>query len=128
MDKAKVQQLRVAIESALRGVEETYGVNVELGRARYNNQSARFAFNVIDNRTGENGQIVQVSGYEVDFQRNCWKWGLESTDIGRQFFHNGKRFTLIGSKASRYRYPIQARRGDGREFKFTVDAIKGHLI
>ena len=128
MNKAKVKALRAAIEKAVAQVEQEWDVDVTVGNARFTNESVKFQFNVVEKRTDSNGQAVTVSLEQIDFERNCWKWGLQATDIGRQFFHNGKRFTLTGSKSRAHRYPIQATRSDGRTFKFTVDCVKGKLL
>lgn len=117
MDKATVIALRTALNAAVAQVEKDMGVSVTFGNARFGDEVCNFKVAVVENSASG----TKVSPAEADFRKNHRKWGLKETDLGRTFFFGGNTFTLVGSKSSRYKYPLLGKDGNGNTFKFPAD-------
>jgi hypothetical protein len=123
MNKNTVKNLRTSIEAALKQVEAQYGVTVDVGNARFTDRSVKFQFNVIECDVDSTGNVIKVDPAEADFKANHWRWNLKADALGKTFFVNGLRYTLVGSKSRNTKYPIIATAPNGKRYKFTVRSI-----
>jgi hypothetical protein len=59
-----------------------------------------------------------------DFKANAWRWGMQPTDLGREFTHIRDTFTIIGAKPKAGKFPILAKRSDGKVYKFAPEQVR----
>lgn len=111
------ESLKADIDKALEKVAAKYGVTARAGNIKYDDTFANIVvtFSVV----GEDG-VVQTP-YVADWKRMCHLYGFEQTDLGRAFTSQGYTFTIVGLKASSGKYPIVAKRQDGKMMRFTTD-------
>lgn len=124
MHKAKVIQLRQALQAAVAKVERDMGVTVKFGNCRYGAQDAKFQVEIVDDEFDGTKRTPE----QVDFEKNCHKWGLSANHLGKTFISRGVRYEITGSKSRRYRYPILATNPNGKCFKFHPDCIVNNIV
>jgi len=121
MDRAKVKMLRVALENALKTVEENFNVKVNIGNGSYNDSNCSFKTEFAD--VSANGEVKSKEA--EDFKLYATQFGLEPDDFGKTFTSNGSEFKITGLSTRKRKYPVLGTRvEDGRKFKFAVDMVK----
>ena len=115
-DLANVRELDAAIMEALKKVGEAYGVEFKEGRGRWTPTRYECRLDVLT--AGTEPQEVQ------DFRQCAAMIGLKPEDLGRAFFIQGRRLTIVGLLPRSLRYPILAEDGDGTRCKVAVETVK----
>jgi len=107
------------VEDALKDLSAELGVAIEYGGGRYSN--------------GETGEIklkLTVAGPagktagQVAWDRSCSYYGFLAMDFGRRFTTRGCTYEICGLAPSSHKYPILAKRADGKVFKFPLDTVR----
>ncbi len=111
----------VEIEQALAPIAEKYGISIRAGGGRFTETDANLQL-VLLVRDSDGDPITPE---RADFVRFAREYGLEPTDVGREFALSGYRYVVEGLKTSNPRYPILARKKiDRRLYKLSADAVK----
>jgi hypothetical protein len=118
----KCKQLRIELDTALKAIGEKLGMTIQVGRSMSFTDSAINIKLVASLPNATTGVIEPVEA--KDFKANTWKWGLEASDLGRTFTHAGDTFEITGAKPKASKFPILAKRGDGKGYKFPADLIR----
>jgi hypothetical protein len=124
-DRTSAKMLGAEIEAALQDVARKHGIAIRRGHGTFDNSNfaLKVECSVIDQGTGE-----AITREKRDFTAYATLYGLEPSDLGRQFEFRGHIYTITGLKTGASRFPILAERGaDGKTFKFPVDTIKARL-
>jgi hypothetical protein len=118
-DKENLQAIRNDVNSALKAVEERYGVAFDIGRITYTSATIR---------TKLSGTIVgAVSGASnsveaqliIGLKSYGYIYGVSEKDAKKVFSANGNQYVFMGIKASSKKYPFVVKRvSDGKMFKF----------
>ena len=127
MDKLKIQQLRSAIEAAIKPLELEHGVAFEVGSANYNRTGCKFNFNVVEAQSPDQ---KGMNFLELTFRAKCESFGLRADDFGKSFIAHGETFTISGLKPKNRKFPVIATDNNGGSYKFrALDvARKVHVL
>ena len=117
---ASLAILRADITAALATVAKTHGITIATGRCTYTGQTATFKLDI----GTISGDGVAVTKEAESFTRNAVIFGLLPEDLGKSFVSGGLSFVVAGLKPASTKYPILARREDGKVFKFGEDTVK----
>ena len=119
----KCKQLRIELETALAAVGAKLGMNIQVGGSMSFTDTTITVKIVANLPSGATGTIEKIEA--KDFKANTWKWGLQATDLGREFTHGGDTFVITGAKPKSGKFPILATRRDtGKTYKFPADLIR----
>lgn len=114
-----IKQLRDEITEALKPLAEKHGISFDMGSISFSSDSFSVSLK---------GKTLDESGVPVvdttTFTRYCSLFGLKPEDLGRKFVSRGHTFEITGLNPNRPRYPISARRSDGKLFKFARAGIQ----
>ena len=119
MTRQKAKDLRELIQNALNGVAGPAGVDIRVGNCRFGTDAT---FQVIVSEVAADGTVKTREA--DDFRMLASSYGLEPEDLGRSFRSNGDRYTIAGLKPRSRKYPILAKRGDGKIYKFGAQNVK----
>ena len=125
MEVETIKQMRVDINSALKGVAKQYNADITTANARYDSNNMTFQLKVLIK--DETGQVRTPE--MADFERFATIYGI-TKQLGDKVIANGmaltlatrKVFTIAGLKTNSPKYPVLAT-SNGRTYKFTVDNI-----
>ena len=109
--EGNLQVIRVAINTALREVEEAHGIKLKIGN--------RISFDKTTFRTKLEASIVNEKGIvedreRTDFTKYATMFDLNPEWLDKEIVLNGRTFTITGlnTKASKNNIRIQAENGD----------------
>lgn len=122
LTRDEVRDLRTNLQTALASVSAAVGFKLTLGSATFGDT---VTFKLECAPIAENGKVVDQN--EVNFKRWASAYGLKETDLGRSFHSNGWVFTLVGIDPRKPKFPILARRTDGKTFKFQPQQVQRSL-
>ncbi len=119
-DKATAKMVSEEVLSALRAVAEKHGLGVVSKGGKYSLETftPRFEF-AIKSKEG----ILETTEAK-NFKVWAESFGLTADDLGKTFLFRGSKYTITGLKPSAPKFPILAKREDGRGFKFPAESVK----
>jgi hypothetical protein len=121
MDRDKCKEFRAKFADAVKGLEEEMGCTIEIGSITFSSDGLTTKMILTEN--DKDGKAVNKIA--KDFGMNCYRYGMEPTDLGRVFSAHGDHYEVIGCKPKSRKYPIIAKsRSTGREYKFASDIVK----
>ena len=117
-NRKNIHQINVEMEAALKAIANKYGVEVSLGNTSFTEANFTTKFQVAT--IAEGG--VTMSKEAIDFNRYKTTMGI-NMELGNEFEHNGKTYTIIGLKPRSKKYPILAKCSDGKTYKLSVPLV-----
>jgi hypothetical protein len=126
---ASLKEFRADFASTIEELEKKHGVKIALGAINYSSNNFRTKMTVVNVDKDEiaEGKDSKTIIMETDFKSNAVMFGLKSEDLGKKFLCGGKTYTIVGSKARSYKYPILGSDGS-KIFKFTKSSVKNGLL
>ena len=121
-DRPTVKTTRERLQTALDAVAAELGCEIKVGGATFESDGSRCCFKVDCAVVGEDGTVETQEASDFVLYAAQFKLGPE--DLGREFAKGGKTFTIIGCKPRSHKFPILARRQDGKVFKFPAATIR----
>lgn len=121
-NKENLKAFRADFASAVKKLEAQYGVNISLGNISFNDNSFTSKVTVmIDNGTVPSDVNPK---WVVHFNRNAkFGFGLEQTDLGREFMSGREKLKLVGSRGAKL--PLVAQVVGTNKFKaISVELFK----
>lgn len=113
--------------TALAAVAEKYGVQIDVG-------GISIEMDVISSTTDIATMKVQISAIAADgtaktkeatdFERNAVRYGLQPSDLGREFPCEGVDWVIVGAKPRSTKYPLLVQSPNGNIFYMSVDLVK----
>ena len=116
--KSNLGAVRTDINSALADVEAKYGIKLDIGSINYDGST--FTTKLKAYATGGDNS----NAGKIDWDKNCFRFGLKKEDFGKTIKVNGETFTVSGIKPRSSKYPILATNSDGKIYKFHYSVIK----
>jgi len=107
------RDIQNAILAAVAQVEERFNVKIERAGGRIGFDEATLKFKVTS------AAPQAVTARTDSLQRDLQAMGLKPT-----FMSRGEQFTVVKIVPSRHKFPVLARRADGKMFKFTLGAAR----
>jgi len=121
IDRTMLQNFRQDFADAVKGLEQKYGVIIELGSITYSSISFKGKLEVHEGASKDD-----VNAQE--FKKYCRRYGLSEDDYDRRFTYKGEDYIIIGIKPSKRTYPIVCQHAlNGQSYGFTPDTVKGCL-
>ena len=120
-----IQDFRKDFAQAVKGLEQKYGVIIELNKVKY--ASSYFEGKILVSE-GEDKDDVR----QQEFNRYCGLFGLKPEDFDRRITITDRGTTedyiIIGIKINKRKYPITLQKvSDGAEWNFTAYSVKKAL-
>lgn len=123
LDKQSLTRIRDQINAALEMVADDLGLNITVGSCRYTAKNATLKVEIAT--LSDDGSIQNKE--REDFKIWAPSYGLSSGDLGKTFESNGNTYEVCGLKRRSRKYPILAKRADGRMFKFAARYVKERI-
>ena len=123
-DRTNLRAISADIEAALAPVAAKFGITFTYKGVRFTSDNATFK---IEGATIGSGGVANTRERD-NFKLYASMYGLKDTDLDKQITYAGKRFTIIGLNTRRQKYPIVARREDGKTLLLTVEGVKSALL
>ena len=114
LDRATVTYIRKHLEAALKPLAEKLGVAIDLGHCTFEVSNCRFQLKIAV-RDCNGKPITEETEF---FKHNAKLFGLEPADLGREFVFQGQTYTTCGLRTKSRKYPVTARAGNGKNYKF----------
>lgn len=123
-DRAACKRFQAAALAALEQVAKDHGVTIQDGAGRFD--AGSFTMKFVASTIGEDGKANDPA--RTAFGLLATRYGLEASDLDREFSSRGERYRITGLNTKARKMPIQAVRvRDGARFKFAPDIVKMHL-
>jgi len=117
----KVQEIRFAIEAALKPLEVQYSFKVSQTKMTYSPDGA-FTLKVEGGVVSADGKVASKEAGA--FAALATLYGFKAEDLGATFKWNGQAFTITGIKSRAHKRPLLAKHaGDGKLYTFPIDAV-----
>ena len=120
MNDTQFNYFRSDFEIAMKHLKEKYGVEIELGRISYDNDSFTSKLSV-DNKP-EGG----ISVAQKNWEDNAPRYGFSKDDFGKSFIEGGKSYTITGWNSRSNKYKILMKSGD-KNPRGTIGWVKNNL-
>ena len=119
LDKPQIKYIRKRMESALKSLAQELGVTIDVCNCTFQQSNCRFQVKlaVLDSA----GNPVTE---EIDlFRESARLYGLEASDMGKEFTYRGKAYTICGLNPKSRKYPIIAKAVNGKVYKFPCEIV-----
>lgn len=123
LNRPTVKYIRKRLEAAVKPLAKELGVVIDLANCTFKTNNCRFQLKVaVLNSEGE------AMTEEIDSFRSSAKlFGLDPDDLGKEFIYRGQSYTICGFKPKSRKYPVIARSGNGKDYKFACRTVIGAL-
>jgi len=119
INKANLKNFRSDFATAMKSLEEEYGVSVSMKNISFTED--KFTTKLEVTNLSESGEVVDST--VEDFKKQARFYGLKVSDLGRTFVSQGRTFKVCGLKPSYRKYPVLAKSNTGKTFKFAADTV-----
>ena len=123
MDRATAKELHDDMMAALQPVAEKHGMEIVKAGGNISPTVFLAKFEVCE---VSNDGVAQTRE-RTDFAEHANSFGLKPGDLGRTFISNGIRYTIVGLKPGRSKYPIIGETATGKRYKFSADKVAAAL-
>lgn len=122
IDRAKAEELADVIKAHLAKLSIP-GVTIKLGHYNYSKENIVAKVEIAEVVDG----VAQTREAE-SFKWYCSRWGMQPTDLGREFTYKRKRYKIIGATPRSRRCPILAENiRTGTSMRFSSVLVKKTL-
>ena len=115
-NKEEFNKFRERMEEVVKEVEKEFGVEIKFGSISYAENDFTIKTTVFNGSADDKRKN--------EYLRLCTLYGLEESDLGKEFIFKGKKTWIIGFEASRRKYPVVVKDETGKEFLITIDGVK----
>ena len=117
INKETLKLFRKDFKEAVKELEKDYGIEIELNKISYSENSFTGNIEVVN-------KIAGKSADQVKFEECCYRYHLKPTDYGSKFTYNHKDFILVGINTKAREYPIIGMGENGTRYKFPLRAVR----
>ena len=115
----EISQLENKTRNELLDLAKELGIVIDLGHCTFQTSNCRFQLKVA---------VIDSDGKPMTedadaFRRNAKLFGFESDDLGKEFVFQEQRYTICGFRPKSRKYPIIARAGNGKDYKFACRTV-----
>ena len=123
LTKQKVREMREDIQLGLDLIGESIGFKLKLGNAKF---GETVVFKLEACPITKDGS--ELTTEMADFRRLAHRFGLNASDLGREFTTpGGKTYKIVGLVPRASRYPVLATGSDGKRYKFPAASVVIYL-
>ena len=120
MNRATLQEFRKDFQEHVKGLEEKYGVTIQMGNITYGETDFHFKTEVKNKVSSEEAERQQKD----DFDRYCRLYGFDSSDYRKQFQYGNSTYEFIGFEPKKRKYPCLCKEVTGEKMLvFTVESL-----
>jgi len=118
-DKSTVQYITKRLQAVFTPLAKELGVMIDFGSCKFQTSNCRIQLKVaVLDPDGE-----PVTEEADSFKRSAKLFGFEPADLGAEFIVQGQTFTICGLRPKSRKYPVIARAGNGKDYKFTCRTV-----
>lgn len=119
LDKPTVTYIRKRLKATVEPLAKELGVVIDLGHCTFQASNCRFQLKVavLDSKG------TAITEEAESFTSNAKLFGFEPSDLGMKFVFQGKPYTICGFKPKSRKYPVIARSGNGKDYKFACRTV-----
>ena len=118
-DKSTVQYITKRLQAVLTPLAKELGVMIDFGSCKFQTNNCRIQLKIaVLNPDGE-----PVTEEADAFRRSATLFGFETADLGAEFTVQGQAFTICGLRPKSRKYPVIARSGNGKDYKFACRTV-----
>lgn len=121
-DGKALQELSTAVGVRLAGIEEMYGVLLEIGSLSWEGQKAKLAVNLKIDSTS--GKLTN----EDHFAKFCKPFGLRPDHLGSSFEYEGASYKVLGLQPDNSKFPIIVQASNGKRKAAPADVVRRALM
>ena len=119
LDKSTMQYIRKRLKATVEPLAKELGVVIDLGSCTFQTSNCRFQLKVA---------VLDCDGKAITeeadaFRRSAILFGFESADLGKEFTFQGQPYAICGFKPKSRKYPVIARSGNGKDYKFACRTV-----
>jgi len=119
LDKSTVTYIRKRLNAGLKPLAKELGVVIDLGNCTFRASNCRFHLKIA---------VLDCNGKAVteeteSFKRSAKLFGFEPADLGKEFTFQGQLYTICGFRPKSRKYPVIARSGNGKDYKFACRSV-----
>jgi hypothetical protein len=119
LDKPTVKYITKRLQAVLTPLAKELGVMIDLGSCTFQTSNCRIQLKVaVLNPDGE-----PVTEEADAFKRSAKLFGFEPADLGKEFASQGQTYTINGLRPKSRKYPVIARAGNGKDYKFACRTV-----
>lgn len=122
-DRQACRDVRKELDLALAELGKKLGLSIKSGRGSFT--PTDLTIKVECAVIGDGGEVMNKEATE--FKQYAKSYGLEPTDLGKKFPFRHDEYTIVGLKGRSYKFPILAKRSDGKIFKFPSKDVLRYL-
>lgn len=115
-----VKSFRKDFDQAMKQLQETYGVDIQLGTIRFTDMKFSSKLTVTKTGTNRSGKTAD----QISFERNAFFVGLENEDFNREFTDRGITYKIVGINPRARKNPILLETTDGKKYSANSTMIK----
>lgn len=121
MDKQTIKSIRKDIDKELETVAEKYGIHLELGNIRYDDNSFKAKLNGVE----VNGDPTDKDAkFKAEFAKHAQRFGFAPSDFNKEFKRGDKVFQIKSFKPRAHKYPVLAEeKNTGKMYKFATQMV-----
>ncbi len=122
-DRPSLKTLRNDLEAALKAVEDTHGITLEMGNMRFSASTCRFTVNAgIGSQNSEEKGLAK----KAEFTRDCWMYDLKAEDFGKTFLwgRSQQPYVICGLNHRGKKYNVCATNTKGEEYRFAAEDVQ----
>jgi hypothetical protein len=119
LDKPTVQYIRKRLEAALEPLAKELEVVIDLGGCTFQASNCRFQLKVAV--LDPDAKVIMEEA--ESFRRSAKLFGFEPSDLGGEFMFQGQPYTICGFRPKSRKYPLIARAGNGKDYKFACRTV-----
>jgi len=123
IDRPVLREMRPRIDDALIALGKEYGVVFSVLKGKYTDNNVVFQLSA--SLISKDGSVL--TPLADDFKRFAKNYGLQASDLGRDFTLRGVVYTLKGLNPRARTRPFIATRGDGKDYIFTAVDVRAAL-
>ena len=119
LNKPTVQYIRKRLQTVIEPLAKELGIVIDLGHCTFQASNCRFQLQVA---------VIDSDGKPMTedadaFRRNAKLFGFESDDLGKEFVFQGQSYMICGFRPKSRKYPVIARAGNGKDYKFACRTV-----
>ena len=119
LNKPTVQYIRKRLQTVIEPLAKELGIVIDLGHCTFQASHCRFQLKVA---------VIDSDGKPMTedadaFRRNAKLFGFEPDDLGKEFVFQGQSYTICGFRPKSRKYPVIARAGNGKDYKFACRSV-----
>lgn len=115
-NKEEFKAFREEMKKAVEGVERKFGIEIEFGSIKYEENSFEVKTKV------SNGTVEKRR--ENEFKKYAKLYNLDPSVYRKPFIYKGLQHRIIGLERTRRKYPMLIESETGETFLMTVDSVK----